>query len=80
MVKQQTDPDAVHPEPLLTSSEAAHRLHISRSLLYKLIREGLLPVIQLGGTLRFRPEDVDELGAPKAIAARRRAQRKKGAS
>ncbi len=80
MVKEHPDPEAVTPEPLLTAAEAAGRLHISRSFLYKLVYEGALPVIHIGSALRFRPEDLEKLRAPKTIAPRRKPRKKKGAS
>ncbi len=80
MVKEHPDPEAVTPEPLLTAAEAAGRLHISRSFLYKLVYEGALPAIRIGATLRFRPTDLDKLGVPVTIVSRRKPRKKKGAS
>jgi excisionase family DNA binding protein len=61
MDNQQADDEAVHKEPLLTVEEAAKRLHISRSLVYKLIHEGQLRPVYLGNAVRLRPEDVEAL-------------------
>ncbi len=51
---------------LLTYQEAAQFLRISRSLLYKLVRDGSLPKVKLGGqgrsgASRFRQADLEAL-------------------
>lgn len=47
---------------LLTATEVAERLHVSRPWLYRAAREGKIPSVRLGGDdgpLRFVSEDVD---------------------
>jgi excisionase family DNA binding protein len=46
---------------LLTSSQVAERLAISRATLYRLTGEGKLVPVRIGRAVRFRPEDVDKL-------------------
>lgn len=36
-------------------------LHVSRSTLYKMVREGTLPVVRVGRQLRIRRDMVDEM-------------------
>ena len=43
---------------LLTLPELAHLLHVSRALIYSLIRSGDLPTVHIGHALRFRWDDV----------------------
>lgn len=45
-------------EGLLTVREAAQVLHINRYLIYRLARDGDLPVIRVGRMVRFRAEDI----------------------
>ncbi len=66
---------------LLNTDETARLLHVSRSLIYRLIRHGQLPVVRLGGALRFRPQDVEALiERTQARRARRRPRPKKGSA
>jgi excisionase family DNA binding protein len=79
MVKQQSDDDAVHSEPLLNMSQTARKLNLSRSYIYRLIQEGWLPVVRFGKLLRFRPEDVEALiGQSVAETRGRKGRKKKG--
>jgi len=55
--------DQQQREPLMTVSEVAERLSISRSLVYQLVESGKLPVCRIGngrGAIRFRSQDVEE--------------------
>jgi len=45
-------------EPLLTASEVAHKLHISRSFAYLLMQSGHIPTVRLGRSIRVRPQDL----------------------
>ncbi len=45
-------------DSLLTSAEAARALHIGRTALYRLIREGKLTGVYIGRSVRFRPQDI----------------------
>ena len=47
---------------LLTVSEVAQRLRVSASLVYRLVRQGLLPVVRVGlgqGRVRVLADDLD---------------------
>ncbi len=55
------------PEEMLTPKEAAFRLRVSLSLIYKMIREGDLPATRIGEKLiRIKPADLDALYRPSA--------------
>ncbi len=43
---------------LLTPSEAANALRVSRTTLYTLVQRGELIAVHIGRSLRFRPEDL----------------------
>lgn len=45
-------------EPLWTAQEVAAFLRVSLSMVYKLRRQGDLPVVQVGSLYRFHPEAV----------------------
>jgi len=49
----------MNENPLLTASEVARHLKISKALAYKLIAEGKLPGIRFGRTVRVREEDLN---------------------
>ena len=64
--------------PLLTVAAACQHLAISRATLYRLMGEGTIRPVRIGGSVRFRPSDleafVDEcLSAPDPDAAGPRA-------
>ena len=44
---------------LLTAEEIAELLHIIRSFAYKLIRNGEIPSIQIGKSVRVRQQDLE---------------------
>ena len=46
---------------LLRIKEAQEALGLSRTKLYQLMADGTLPHVKLGSSLRFRPEDLEEL-------------------
>lgn len=51
----------MHTEYLLTIDEAANRLRVHRSYIYKLINTGALPApIKLGRAARFKASELDE--------------------
>ena len=45
---------------LLKPREAAQILNISRSLVYKLISSGEIPVVRIKSTVRIKASDLDE--------------------
>jgi excisionase family DNA binding protein len=56
--------------PLEKVVQVATRLGISRAFVYQLMDRGDLPYVQLGGTRRVRPEDVDRLVADNTKAGK----------
>jgi len=53
------EPTEVFPR-LLTASELASQLGLSRFRLYELCREGMIPHVRLGRSVRFQPKAVSE--------------------
>ena len=53
-----TKPDHPMPSRLLTPKEAARFLGISNRTLDRLVKQGLVAVVRLGGSRRFRLEDL----------------------
>ncbi len=47
-------------EILLTGTEVAQRLRISRAKVYWLIQRGELPSVRMGRNVRVRQQDIDE--------------------
>lgn len=48
---------------MLTATQAAARLQISRSTLYGLVKRGAMPCYRVDGALWFKPEWLAEFGA-----------------
>lgn len=46
---------------LLKAEDVARLLNISRGAVYKFAHAGMLPFVQLGRAMRFRPESIDKL-------------------
>ena len=44
--------------PLLTAPEVARLLRVHRKTVYEWATKGLLPVVRVGDTVRFREEDI----------------------
>lgn len=44
---------------LLTPMEVAEYLQVSLSVVYRMTARGLIPYIRVGGSLRFRTEDIE---------------------
>jgi len=59
------DPSATNPVPpiLIRPGEAARLLGVSRSRAYQLIRQGEIPAILLGGTVRVPLAELREIVA-----------------
>lgn len=49
----------IYGEGLVDTGDAARRLCVSRSTLYRLMSSGDLPWVQVGGRRKFRPSDLD---------------------
>ena len=47
------------PNPLLTVPEACRYLSISRAKLYRLMGDGTIWPVRIGGSVRFRPSDLE---------------------
>lgn len=50
----------VQQQLLITVDEAARRLEISKSMVYKLIRQGRLKTVKVGANRRIKPEALAE--------------------
>ncbi len=46
------------PSTLLKASDVAVMLNCSKAFVYKLIKQGKLPSVQIGYAVRIRPEDL----------------------
>lgn len=47
------------PSVLINTNEACRLLDISRSALYKLVKQRKLPLVKIGVSTRFRRADID---------------------
>ena len=54
-------PDRRVPKIMMTYDEAAWSSGLSLTKLYKMVSEGKLPVIEIGGNTLIDPEDLNEL-------------------
>jgi excisionase family DNA binding protein len=65
-------PGMDHPTPrLLTATDVAKELQVTRSTAYRLIAEGEVPSVRIGGSVRVPSEALDSL-----IASRTRGTQK----
>ncbi|HUO70725.1 MAG TPA: helix-turn-helix domain-containing protein [Solirubrobacteraceae bacterium] len=46
--------------PLLRPTEAARRLSVSRSTIYRMVNRGELPALRIGGGLRFDARELNQ--------------------
>lgn len=46
-------------EKLLNPAEVADMLHVSRAQAYKMLKEGAIPTVQFGKSIRVKREDLD---------------------
>ena len=53
-----SDPSPSGPR-FLTASEAAERMRVSKMTVYRLIRSGQLPAVQIGKAYRVRESDLE---------------------
>ena len=44
---------------LLKANEVAEILDVSRSLAYQMLKQGVIPSVRFGRTVRVRPQDLD---------------------
>lgn len=54
---------------LLTAAEVAETFRVSPQTVSRWADKGIIPVIRLGATLRFRREDIEALLAPASAAS-----------
>lgn len=54
---------------LLTADDLATRWQVPRSHVYRLAREGKLPVVQLGRYRRFRPAEIEAFEVAGGVVA-----------
>jgi excisionase family DNA binding protein len=52
-------PNGFHPRGLLTPDELAARWSVSKAHVYRLAREGRIPVVMIGRYQRFRPAAIE---------------------
>lgn len=48
-----------NPSPLLTTKEVMRFLSVSRTTLWRMVKDGELPAFRIGGDLRYKREDID---------------------
>ena len=60
-------PVAEHLSPLLSVKEAAAYLGMSKDWIYERLKS-LIPHVKIGGTLKFRKEDLDRYIASQTVA------------
>jgi excisionase family DNA binding protein len=53
---------------ILTASEVAERLRVSRETVRRLVAQGDLPVARVGAQMRFHRDDVERLLEPRTAA------------
>jgi len=47
-------------EQLLTPADVAERLNVSKAKAYQILKEGEIPSMRFGKTIRIRPEDLEK--------------------
>ena len=53
------DFEFVKQEPLLKPSDVAMILSVSKALVYQLLRQGSIPVVQINHAVRVKPSDLE---------------------
>jgi excisionase family DNA binding protein len=66
------------PETLLTPSEAARVLAVTKTRLYRLVGAGVIPTVRLGRSLRFSPAALEALIRSERVEPRPEATAHKG--
>ena len=57
----QNDNEKVNADPaIMTVKDVAEYLRMSEAKIYRLVRDGVLPVVRIGKTWRFRKDLLDE--------------------
>ena len=75
--KQEDEEQIVMDPLLLTATEAAEVLHISRTKVFELKSQNRLKYIKIGQALRFRPSDLEEFVQDLADSAAKEASKHK---
>lgn len=57
MSSQKRKTDSKVSKPLETVAKTAEQLNVSQRTIWRLIADGDLPVVRIGGVVRIRPED-----------------------
>jgi excisionase family DNA binding protein len=55
------------PQKVLTVTELSDYLHVHRSTIYRLLKNGELPAFRIGSDWRFNVEEIDKWRAGKTI-------------
>ena len=55
------NPPHTSPRPLLTAAEVAKDLNVSLRTVRRLIKDGKLPIVHVGRSVRIRPAALDQL-------------------
>ena len=54
-----SDFESVKQEPLLKPSDVAMILSVSKALVYRLLRQGSIPVVRINHAVRVKPSDLE---------------------
>jgi excisionase family DNA binding protein len=65
-----SSPNTFTGDGLRTVPEVAAYLAVSRSKVYQMMDEGVLPFVKLGGNRRIRSSDVEKLVADNLVGAK----------
>jgi len=55
------------PQKVLTVTELSDYLHVHRSTIYRLLKQGELPAFRIGSDWRFNVEEIDKWRAGKTV-------------
>ena len=58
-MNHKSDVEPFNFRPLMTVSDLAKYLAVSKSMIYKLVEEEEIPYIKIGKSLRFKREDIE---------------------
>lgn len=59
-------------EQLMTSVEVAKYFKLNVHTIYRMVRDGRIPLVEIGGSVRFKKEDLDAFFKSKTKAKRRK--------
>ena len=55
-----SESEILQEQRLLKAGEVARKLSISKALAYRLIQQGLIPVVRINHAVRVKPSDLDK--------------------